>query len=103
MRFCFFFSFLSYYSIIIIITSSPTFPPADVDGELNPGANTEVEVDPISSDVAASKEQAEANQKKKERKKKDALQTLKSGIIISAIIVAVAGAAFAINKKLREK
>ncbi|CAL0318433.1 unnamed protein product [Lupinus luteus] len=74
--------------------SSATFPAADVVGELNPGINTEVEVDPISSEEEA---------KKKERKKNDTLQTLKSGIIISAIIVAVAGAAFAINKKLREK
>ena len=49
------------------------------------------------------KEQAEAKQKKKEREKKEALQTLKSAIIISGIIVAVAGAAFAITKKLREK
>ncbi|OIW02026.1 hypothetical protein TanjilG_11619 [Lupinus angustifolius] len=85
------------------MANSATFPAADVVGELNPGINTEVEVDPISSEVAASKEEAEAKQKKKERKKNDTLQTLKSGIIISAIIVAVAGAAFAINKKLREK
>lgn len=49
------------------------------------------------------KEQAEAKQKKNERQKKDALQTIKSAIIISGIVVAVAGAAFAITKKLREK
>ena len=49
------------------------------------------------------KEQAEAEQKKKEREKKEALQTLKSAIIISGIVVAVAGAAFAITMKLREK
>ncbi|KAE9605350.1 hypothetical protein Lal_00025585 [Lupinus albus] len=85
------------------MANSGTFPAADVVGELNPGINTEVELDPISSQVAASKEQAEAKQKKKEMKKNDTLQTLKSGIIISAIIVAVVGAAFAINKKLREK
>lgn len=50
------------------------------------------------------KEHAEAKQKKRERKKKDALQTLKSAVIVSGIIVAVAGVAFAITKKLiREK
>lgn len=49
------------------------------------------------------KEQAEIKQKKKEAEKKDTLQTLKSAIIISGIVVAVAGAAFAITKKLREK
>ncbi|TKY53104.1 hypothetical protein E2542_SST24627 [Spatholobus suberectus] len=86
--------------------SDLTFPPADVAGELNPGENTHVHVDPISSEVVASKEmkeQAGAKQKKNEREKKDALQTVKSAIIISGIVVAVAGAAFAITKKLREK
>lgn len=34
--------------------------------------------------------------------KRDAAQTLKKTIIISAVIVAVAGAAFAITKKLKE-
>lgn len=49
------------------------------------------------------KEQAEAKQKKKEREKKECLEKLKSAIIISGIVVAVVGAAFAITKKLREK
>jgi len=49
------------------------------------------------------KEQAMAKQEKKEGKKKDVLQTLKSAIIVSGIIVAVAGVAFAVTKKLREK
>lgn len=49
------------------------------------------------------KEQAEAKQKKKEREKKEGLEKLKSAIIISGIVVAVVGAAFAITKKLREK
>ncbi|KAK7392624.1 hypothetical protein VNO78_21068 [Psophocarpus tetragonolobus] len=80
-----------------------SFPPADVVGELNPGINTNVYVDSESSELAASKERAEAKQKKNECRKKDALQTLKSAIIISGIVVAVAGAAFAITKKLREK
>ncbi|KAG5130403.1 hypothetical protein GLYMA_13G154500v4 [Glycine max] len=79
------------------------FPAADVAGELNPGRNTHFHVDPTSSEVDASKEQAQAKQKKNERQKKDALQTIKSAIIISGIVVAVAGAAFAITKKLREK
>ncbi|XP_027364891.1 uncharacterized protein LOC113871978 [Abrus precatorius] len=86
--------------------SDLTFPPADAVGELNPGNNTQVQVDPVSSEVAASKEmkeQTEAKQKKKEREKNEALETLKSAIIISGIVVALAGAAFAITKKLREK
>lgn len=36
--------------------SDQTFPAADVKNELNPGLNTKVEVDPISSAVAASLE-----------------------------------------------
>lgn len=36
--------------------SDETFPSADIAAELNPGNNTEVQVDPISSEVAASKE-----------------------------------------------
>ncbi|KAK7345326.1 hypothetical protein VNO77_15928 [Canavalia gladiata] len=84
--------------------SDLTFPPADIAGELNPGNNTQVHVDPESSEVAAAKEMKEqAEAKQKGREKKDALQTIKSAIIISGIVVALAGAAFAINKKLREK
>ncbi|CAL0299403.1 unnamed protein product [Lupinus luteus] len=83
--------------------SNQMFPRADVVGELNPGMNTHFHVDSVSSEVAASKEHAEAQQKKKEREKKETLETLKSAIIISGIVVAVAGAAIAITKKLREK
>ncbi|KAL2323070.1 hypothetical protein Fmac_027449 [Flemingia macrophylla] len=83
--------------------SDLTFPQADVVGELNPGANTHVQVDPTSSELEASKEIKEASQRKNEREKKDALQALKSAIIISGIVVALAGVAFAITKKLREK
>ncbi|XP_059668707.1 uncharacterized protein LOC132313781 [Cornus florida] len=85
--------------------SDQTSPAADVDKDLNPDRNKDFEFDPISSQVATSneiKEQSEAA-KKKEREKKDVLQTLKSAIIVSGIIVAVAGAVFAITKKLKEK
>ncbi|XP_024633480.1 uncharacterized protein [Medicago truncatula] len=85
--------------------SDETFPSADIAAELNPGNNTEVQVDPISSEVAASKEIKEATdkQKKKQIEKKEYLDKLKSAIIISSIVVALAGAAFAITKKLKEK
>jgi hypothetical protein len=36
--------------------SDETFPSADIAGDLNPGKNTKVEVDPISSEVATTKE-----------------------------------------------
>lgn len=81
------------------------FPPADVGGTLNPENNAEIEVDAISSEVAAEKEMKEevAKPKKKEREEKEAMHTIKSSIIISGIIVAAIGAVFAITKKLREK
>ncbi|ESW34910.1 hypothetical protein PHAVU_001G191100 [Phaseolus vulgaris] len=89
------------------VSSDISFPSADLDEDLNSsGNNVHLEVDPVSSEVAAtqkSKEQAMAKQEKKEGKKKDVLQTLKSAIIVSGIIVAVAGVAFAVTKKLREK
>lgn len=49
------------------------------------------------------KEEATAKQKKKQIEKKEYLDKLKSAIIISSIVVALAGAAFAITKKLKEK
>ncbi|KAI9121994.1 hypothetical protein K1719_006683 [Acacia pycnantha] len=79
-----------------------TFPASDIDEKLNPGANRKVQVDPISSEIAASKEQAEAKLKK-EREQKEAMRTLKSAILIAGIVAALAGAAFAITKKLKEK
>lgn len=86
--------------------SDETFPVADVQGELHPAQNKDFQVDPVSSDVATSleyKEQAEAIRKKKDREKKDALQTLKSAIIVSGAILAAAGAVFVITKRLKEK
>ncbi|KAF7818799.1 putative transmembrane protein [Senna tora] len=84
------------------IVSDQKFPPADVDGTLNPASNKQVQVDPVSSEVAVSKENKEQDEIKR-KEKEDAMRKLKSGIIISAIVVAVAGAVFAITKKLREK
>ncbi|OMO82267.1 hypothetical protein CCACVL1_11999 [Corchorus capsularis] len=87
------------------ISNNGTFPAADINGELNPGANKYFEVDSTSSEIATSKEIKDRfeEQEKKEKKKKDSMQTLKTTILISAAVVAVAGAAFAIAKKLREK
>ncbi|XAR64701.1 hypothetical protein NMG60_11008483 [Bertholletia excelsa] len=82
------------------------FPEADVNKELNPAENKNFEVDSVSSRLAATKEQeeeAEAARARREREKKDALQTIKNTLIVSGIVLAVAGAVFAITKKLREK
>ncbi|XP_021908586.1 uncharacterized protein LOC110822721 [Carica papaya] len=87
-------------------SSDESFPEAAVREELNPGDNKDFKVDPVSSEISTSmeiKEQTEAAEIKKAKEKKDAMQTLKRTILISAVVVAVAGAAFAITKKLREK
>ncbi|CAH2064296.1 unnamed protein product [Thlaspi arvense] len=84
-------------------TDTATFPEGDAEAELNPGLNKSFEVDPVSSEIAADKVQQNLERKENEKAKRDAAQTLKKTIIISAVIVAVAGAAFAITKKMKEK
>ncbi|KAI9185384.1 hypothetical protein LWI28_006703 [Acer negundo] len=86
-------------------STGETFPAADIAGELNPGMNKNFEVDPTSSDISTSlqiKKQLEETKNKKKREEKDATQKLKSAIIVSAVVAAVAGAVFALTKKLRE-
>ncbi|CAF2111314.1 hypothetical protein HID58_082071 [Brassica napus] len=84
-------------------TDGTTFPEGDAEAELNPGQNKSFEVDPVSSEIASDKIQQHLERKENAKAKRDATQTLKKTIIISAVIVAVAGAAFAITKKLKEK
>ncbi|XWS66661.1 hypothetical protein CRYUN_Cryun05aG0219800 [Craigia yunnanensis] len=83
--------------------SGGKFPAADAYGELNPGENKDFKVDSMSSEIVTSREikgRAEAQEKKE---KKNSMQTLKTTILVSAVVVAVAAAAFAITKKLKEK
>ncbi|KAG6770388.1 hypothetical protein POTOM_026069 [Populus tomentosa] len=88
------------------IDRASSFPGADVDQALNPSQNKEFEVDPVSSDIATSKEtgqEQDAAARKREREKQDAMHKLKTTILVSAVIIAVAGAVFAVTKKLRER
>ncbi|KAJ0241630.1 Transmembrane protein [Hirschfeldia incana] len=84
-------------------TDGTTFPEGDAAAELNPGQNKSFEVDPVSSEIASDKIQQNLERKENAKARRDATQALKKTIIISAVIVAVAGAAFAITKKLKEK
>ncbi|KAK6126453.1 hypothetical protein DH2020_039789 [Rehmannia glutinosa] len=77
------------------MASSGGFPAADAEKELNPGIDKDFQVDPISS--------TSRPQRKSRTRKKDAIQSFKTALIVSGIVVAVAGAVFAITKKLREK
>ncbi|XVE96411.1 hypothetical protein REPUB_Repub02eG0219500 [Reevesia pubescens] len=79
-----------------------TFPAADVKGGLNPGENKDFKVDSMSLD-GTSQEIKEGGGEQEKKGKKDSLQMLKTAILVSAVVVAVAGAAFAITKKLKEK
>ncbi|GLT94716.1 hypothetical protein SLE2022_124450 [Rubroshorea leprosula] len=84
--------------------SDETFPTADVTRELNPAHNkNSFQVGSASSDIAMSIETKERDEVQKERERKEKMQSLKRGIIVSAVLVAVGGAAFAIFRKLREK
>ncbi|KAL6514351.1 hypothetical protein OROHE_019093 [Orobanche hederae] len=92
------------------MASSGAFPSVDAEKELNPGVDKDFQVDPISSDVAKTKEIEEQIKAKKieleehkQKKKKESMQSLKTTLIVSGIIVAVVGAVFAITKKLKEK
>lgn len=49
------------------------------------------------------KQRLDAQEKAKKREKKDPMQTLKATIIVSGVILAVAGAVIAVTKKLRQK
>ncbi|KAL7096598.1 hypothetical protein ACP275_10G088500 [Erythranthe tilingii] len=95
-----------------------SFPAAEAEKELNPALNNDFQVDPVSAQVTTSKQMKEeyeaAERKEEEEKKKEeakkkeeekdkAVQNFKTAVIVSGIIVAVAGAVFAITKKLREK
>ncbi|KAJ0255249.1 Transmembrane protein [Hirschfeldia incana] len=84
-------------------TDATTFPEGDAEAELNPGQNKSLQVDPVSSEIASDKIQKNLERIENAKAKRDATQTLKKTIIISAVIVAVAGAAFAITKKMKEK
>ncbi|KMT06773.1 hypothetical protein BVRB_7g159330 [Beta vulgaris subsp. vulgaris] len=90
---------------LVDATNDATFPPADIDGELNPGKDKDLfKVDSVSSQVA--KEPIKPRKPAKEKKqcaKKDPMQTLKTTIIVSGVILALAGGVFAITKKMKEK
>ncbi|AEE78970.1 putative protein [Arabidopsis thaliana] len=83
-------------------TDTTTFPEGDAEAELNPGQNKNFEVDPVSSEIASEKVQKIVEKRENAKAKRDGARTLKNTIIVSAVIVAVAGAAFAITKKLKE-
>uniref|UniRef100_A0A803L2V6 Uncharacterized protein n=1 Tax=Chenopodium quinoa TaxID=63459 RepID=A0A803L2V6_CHEQI len=85
------------------MNNDATYPTTDVDGELNPGNNTEFEVDSMPSNMAKDLTKANKAQGKKKCAKNDPMQPMKTTIIVSGVILILAGAIFAINKKIREK
>ncbi|KAK9153657.1 hypothetical protein Sjap_001137 [Stephania japonica] len=81
--------------------TSVAFPAVDAAAELHPAtAGKDLTVDPVSSDLAKSKE---SNKMEAEAAAAAAANSLKRTIVIAAVVVAGIGAVFAITKKLREK
>ncbi|KAF7119823.1 hypothetical protein RHSIM_Rhsim13G0112400 [Rhododendron simsii] len=64
-------------------------------GELDPELDADFHVDP----AYTTSKQFEGAAKKETR---DGIQTLKSAVIISGVVVAVIGAIFAVSKKIKE-
>ncbi|XP_057549601.1 uncharacterized protein LOC130827773 [Amaranthus tricolor] len=88
---------------LVDATNDTTFPPVEIDGELNPGNNTEFHVDSVSSQLDKGPTKQRKPKAKKQCPKNDPMQAFKTTIIVSGIVLAVAGAIFAITKKLKEK
>ncbi|KAK1300701.1 hypothetical protein QJS10_CPB13g01566 [Acorus calamus] len=81
------------------------FPEANAEEELNLNKPRKFPVDPVSSHLATSKklkEQEDAEAEARARAREDAIQALKSAAIFSAVVAALAGAAFFVSKKWRE-
>lgn len=70
---------------------------ASAGGELDPELDADFHVDPA---YTTSKQFEEAA--KKEKRRRDGIQTLKSAVIISGVVVAVIGAIIAVSKKIKE-
>ncbi|KAI8524349.1 hypothetical protein RHMOL_Rhmol13G0143700 [Rhododendron molle] len=68
---------------------------ASAGGELDPELDADFHVDPA---CTTSKQFEEAAKKGR----RDGIQTLKSAVIISGVVVAVIGAIFAVTKKIKE-
>ncbi|KAL1821250.1 hypothetical protein ACET3Z_016119 [Daucus carota] len=83
-----------------MMDASDSFPAADAEKELNPGTNTEVEVDSVSSEIAEKK--AEGSAGKKEKGKNDPMQTFKTTMIVSGVVIVVLAVALAVSKKMKE-
>ncbi|KAH7837418.1 hypothetical protein Vadar_013677 [Vaccinium darrowii] len=70
---------------------------ASAGGELDPELDADFHVDPA---YTTSKQFEEAA--KKEKRRRDGIQTLKSAVIISGLVVAVIGGIIAVSKKIKE-
>ncbi|URD95598.1 hypothetical protein MUK42_30840 [Musa troglodytarum] len=80
----------------------PTFPAANAAEENDLGKPNEFPVDPISSDLATSKEPNKEEEAKARAGKCDLGSTLTSVLMISGAVIAAVGVAFFVTKKLKE-
>ncbi|GMI96669.1 hypothetical protein HRI_003336200 [Hibiscus trionum] len=83
---------------------SGEFPAAVANAELNPEQDKDFKEVSLSNEISTTREikgGAEPPQKKSVRK--NSMQTLKTAMLVSAVVVAVAGVVIVITKKLKEK
>ncbi|XP_010943768.1 uncharacterized protein [Elaeis guineensis] len=94
-----------------MIGDADAFPAVNASRELNLGVPEQFPVDPVSSDVATSKElkeEAEAEAEARAKAKGDASEkcdlggTLTSVLMVSGVVVVAVGVAFFVTKKLKE-
>nr|XP_010943769.1 uncharacterized protein LOC105061426 isoform X2 [Elaeis guineensis] len=92
-----------------MIGDADAFPAVNASRELNLGVPEQFPVDPVSSDVATSKElKAEAEAEARAKAKGDASEkcdlggTLTSVLMVSGVVVVAVGVAFFVTKKLKE-
>ncbi|KAK8632495.1 hypothetical protein V6N13_072886 [Hibiscus sabdariffa] len=83
---------------------SGNFPAADANAGLNPSQDKDFKEVSLSSETSTSREiKRGADPPKKKKGMKNSMQTLKTAMLVSAVVVAVAGIAIVITKKLKEK
>ncbi|THU72876.1 hypothetical protein C4D60_Mb04t16850 [Musa balbisiana] len=78
------------------------FPAANAAEEYDLGKPNEFPVDPISSDLATSKEPDKEEEAKARAGKCDLGSTLTSILMISGVVIATVDVAFVVTKKLKE-
>ncbi|KAK8685609.1 hypothetical protein V6N13_041609 [Hibiscus sabdariffa] len=83
---------------------SGEFPAAGASAELNPDQDKDFKEVSLSNEISTSREiKGGVEQPQKKKGRNSSMQTLKTAMLVSAVVVAVAGVAIVITKKLKVK